>query len=391
VSEPQLSAAQPAGSRQSRAPLVDRHGQGDRAVALPPGWARVLGASGPLDGSHHAARGARRAGAEGSAGGGCEAGTADICGVDLKTVPRVQQVAAARAQGHQEQVTRELQGAGVPRDERHAKRRGPRGEWRHTAIARRSRFILGVPWGPRTQERAAWLSAQVGARLGGLPGWWRDGWNAYPAARLQVLGRLSPRRRRGPRGRQPQPRVVPPQDLVSAQGGKVRDSAGTRRQGGSRVGSGGPRRFRLARAARGRRPSIPTAFMERWDGTLRGLGAPLRRRTRGGSSSQRRHHARVGLVVDLYNWVLPHKRVRHQGRPRTPAMAVGRAEHGGSDRDDLGYPVHPDPLGRQRMQQRVKELLVPALEAKELMLLFSKTTRSFMVAKMQPRYLRTAT
>jgi hypothetical protein len=114
---------------------------------------------------------------------------------------------------------------------------------------------------------------------------------------------------------------------------------------------------------RGLGATIHTAFMERWYGTLRGLCAPLRRRTRCGSSSQSRHHARVWLLVDLYNFVLPHKSLRQQGQPRTPAMVIGLAAHVWSYRDYIWYPVHPDPLGRQLMQQRVKERLLPALQA----------------------------
>jgi hypothetical protein len=76
--------------------------------------------------------------------GVCDARTADICGVDIKPVHRFQQVAAERAQTPHDQVTRELQVEGVQLDERHSKRRGPRVEWLHTAIAMRSRFILWV-------------------------------------------------------------------------------------------------------------------------------------------------------------------------------------------------------------------------------------------------------
>jgi hypothetical protein len=79
--------------------------------------------------------------------------------------------------------------------------------------------------------------------------------------------------------------------------------------------------------------------------------------------SPRRHRARVWLVVALYNFVLPHRSLRQEGRPRTPAMATGLAQHVWSYRDYIWYPVHPDPLDCQLMQQRVKELLVPALEA----------------------------
>jgi hypothetical protein len=294
--------------------------------------------------------------------GVCDAGTADICGVDIKTVHRFQHVAAQRAQQHHEQVTRDLQVAGVQLDEMHSKRRGPCVDWLHTALAVGSRFILWVHWGPRTQESAALLVAQVVARLCGLPVWLSDGWKAYSAALLQVLGRVYQPRRRGTRGRHPKPRLVPPQDLFYGQVVKVRDRTGKLLRVVTRVVYGGPRRFVLEMARRRLRPSIQTAFMERWYGTLRGLCAPLRRRTRCSSASQSRHRARVWLVVDLYNFVLPHKSLRHQDRPRTPAMAIGLAEHVWSYQDYLWYPVHPDPLGRQLMEQRVKELLVPALE-----------------------------
>jgi hypothetical protein len=293
--------------------------------------------------------------------GGCDAGTADISGVDIKTVHRFQKVAAQRAREHHEQVSQALRVAGVQLDEMHSKLRRRRVEWLHTAIAMGSLFVLWVQWGPRTQESAAILIAQVVARLHRLPVWLSDGWKAYPAALLQVLGRVY-QRRRGRRGPHPKPRLVPPRDLFYGQVVKVRNRAGKLLRVVSRVVYGGPRRFGLEMARRGLRPSIQTAFMERWYGTLRGLCAPVRRRTRCSSASLIRHRARVWLVVDLYNFVLPHKSLRQQGQPRTPAMAIGLAEHVWSYQDYIWHPVHPDPLGRQRMQQRVKELLTPALE-----------------------------
>jgi hypothetical protein len=295
--------------------------------------------------------------------GVCDAGTADICGVDIKTVQRFQAVAAHRAQTHHDQVTRDLRGAAVPLDERHATRRGPHVEWRHTAIAMRGRFVRWVHWGPRTPERAARRCAPVVARLCGVPGWLSAGGQVYPAARLPVLGPGYRRRRRGRRGRHPTPRVGPPRELFYGQVVQVRDGTGQLLRVVTRVVSGGPRRFVQAMAGRGLRPSIQTAFMARWSGTLRGLCAPVRRRTRCSAASPRRHRARVWLVVDLSNVVLPHRSWRQAGRPRTPAMASGLAQHVWRYRDDSGYPVHPDPLDRQLMQQRVKELLVPALEA----------------------------
>jgi hypothetical protein len=166
-----------------------------------------------------------------------------------------------------------------------------------------------------------------------------------------------------PAGATQSPAWFPPEELVSGQVVKVRDRTGTLLRVVSRVVYGGPRRFITEMAARGLRPSLQTAFMERWYGTWHGLCAPLRRRTRCGSSRQRRHQARVWLLVDLDNLVLPPKSLRQQGRPRTPAMAIGRAQHVWRYRDYSWYPVHPDPLSRQLMQQRVQELLTPALQA----------------------------
>jgi hypothetical protein len=48
--------------------------------------------------------------------GVCDAGTADMYGVDLKTVHRFQQVAAQRAETHHRQGVREVDGPGVQLD-----------------------------------------------------------------------------------------------------------------------------------------------------------------------------------------------------------------------------------------------------------------------------------
>lgn len=201
-------------------------------------------------------------------------------------------------------------------------------------------------------------SPASGPSLGGLS----DGWKAYIGALGQVLGRVRHRRRRGSRGRQPKPILVPPADLFYGQVVKVRDATGPLGQVVRRVIFGGPRRFFRQLAERGLGQTIQTAFMERGYRTLRGLRPPLRRRTRWGSARVPRHRGWIWLFVDLYNFVLPHKSLCWQGHPRTPAMALGVANHGWSYRESMGHPVHPDPRGRYAMGQRIQELLIPALE-----------------------------
>jgi hypothetical protein len=107
---------------------------------------------------------------------------------------------------------------------------------------------------------------------------------------------------------------------------------------------------------------IQTAFQERWDATVRRLSAPLRRRSRCLLLSLSRHRARWWRLVDLYNFLMPHHRLRQSGQARTPAMAIGVADQVWSYSDYIWRPIHPDPLARDSIQRRVTDLLTPALE-----------------------------
>jgi len=293
--------------------------------------------------------------------GVCDEGTADICAVDLKTVHRFQRVAAHRAQIHHQQAVQQVDVTGVQMDEAHSKLRQRRVEWIHTALAMGSWFLLWVDFGPRTQDTAAALIAQVVARVRTLPLFLTDGWQAYPAALLQVVGVVYRRRRRGKVGRKPKPRLVAPKDLFYAQVVKVRDKTGQVVAVSRRVVFGGPRRFGKQLRLRQLGETIQTAFMERWYGTLRGLVAPLRRRTRCLSWLATRHRGRIWLLVSLYNFVMPHKSL-HQGRTRrTPAMAIGLTDHVWSYREYIWLPVHADPSLTEQLDKRIAHLLTPAL------------------------------
>lgn len=91
--------------------------------------------------------------------------------------------------------------------------------------------------------------------------------------------------------------------------------------------------------------------------------APLRRRTRCLSWPHLRHRGRVWLLVSLYNCVRPHKRLRQGRTAQTPAMALGLTDHVWSDREYLWLPVHTDPTLTQQMDDRIVDLLTPALQA----------------------------
>ena len=298
--------------------------------------------------------------------GVCDEGTADICAVDLKTVHRFQRVAAQRAETHHRQSVQNVAVQGVQLDEAHAKLRPKQVEWVHTALAMGSWFLLWVDFGPRTQETAATLIAQVVARTQQLPLGLTDGWKASTAALLQVVGVVYRRRRRGTVGRKPKPRLVAPPVLFYAQVVKVRNTAGHVVEVSRRVVFGGPRRFGKQVRLRQLGTTIQTAFMERWYGTLRGLVAPLRRRTRCLSWSRGRHRGKVWLVVSLYNFVMPHKSLRQGRTPRPPAMAIGLTDHVWSYREYIWLPGQTAPVLTKQMDERIACLLTPALQGQPI-------------------------
>jgi len=101
-----------------------------------------------------------------------------MCAVALKTVQRFQRVAAQRAETHHRQVVCEVDVPGVQLEAAHAKLRPRQGAWSHTALAMGRWFLLWVDVGPRPQEQAAALVAQVVARVRALPMFLPDGWKA---------------------------------------------------------------------------------------------------------------------------------------------------------------------------------------------------------------------
>jgi hypothetical protein len=163
-------------------------------------------------------------------------------------------------------------------------------------------------------------------------------------------------------GRKPKPRLVAPQSLCYAQVVKVRNPAGQVVEVRRRVVCGGPRRCGKQLRLRQLGTTIQTACMERWDGTLRGLVAPLRRRTRCLSWSRARPRGKIWLLVSLYNFVMPHKSLRQGRRPRTPAMAIGLTDQVWSYGEYVWLPVHTDPVLTKQMDERMARLLTPALQ-----------------------------
>src|SRR5215468_10800410 len=75
-----------------------------------------------------------------------------------------------------------------------------------------------------------------------------------------------------------------------------------------------------------------------------------------------RHRGKVWLVVSLYNFVMPHKSLRQGRTPCTPAMAIGLTDHVWSYREYIWLTVHTDPVATQQLDERIAQLLTPALQ-----------------------------
>src|SRR5262245_35761224 len=128
--------------------------------------------------------------------------------------------------------------------------------------------LLWVDFGPRTQDTAAALIAQVVARVRQLLLFLTDGWKAYPAALLQVVSVVYHPRSRGHMGRKPKPPFVSPKSLFDIQAVKVRNKTGYVVKVHRRVVYSGPCCLSKQLRIRQRGKTIQIAFIERWYGIL---------------------------------------------------------------------------------------------------------------------------
>jgi hypothetical protein len=168
----------------------------------------------------------------------------------------------------------------------------------------------------------------------------------YPAAILQVFGRVQHRRRQGKprprfgRGKFRHKRLKPPPDLLAGVVEKVRDPSENLLRVKTRVlfGRGRDIKRKIKKPKLG--AGINTAHVERFNAAARGRLARLGRRTRAISRRRTPLRAALRLCRDIYNWVHPHGSL--QGK--TPAMAIGLAHEPWSMKRYISQPVHADDL-----------------------------------------------
>jgi transposase-like protein len=183
-----------------------------------------------------------------------------------------------------------------------------------------------------------------------------DGLSSYPKQALKVLREPL---RTGKRGR---PRLLLPEGLMVAQA--VKRYARRRVIGVVRrivVGTQEAVWARLVSTQGSENAVINTAYVERFQATLRSRLAPLVRRTRAAARQKATLEAGMWLIGTVYNFCRAHRSLRLAGSDvaehrrwveRTPAQAAGLTDHRWSLYELLSFAVPPAPLKRRGRRPR---------------------------------------
>jgi hypothetical protein len=205
-------------------------------------------------------------------------------------------------------------------------------------------------------ENADRLIAQTQAvNDGSLHVFFSDQRPQYREAILKAFGQWMPPERQGQRGRRPQPRWVPPPDLLYAQVVKHRRK-GRVVKVTTEVVFGTPEALGAYRKRSPASRRVNTAFVERQNNTMRQRNRRFTRKTLGFSKKRYWMERQLHLCVGDYHFCLPHSGLREEidpplptkgnGSPKkwrevTPRMAAGVTDHVWTLQELLMYRVPP--------------------------------------------------
>jgi IS1 family transposase len=185
-----------------------------------------------------------------------------------------------------------------------------------------------------------------------------DGWNAYPKAIMRAF-RDKVKRTLG-RGRaclQVWPQLCIATVIKHTQKKRVVEVTRKMTLGTLAQAS------HLLQASRGG-TMLNTAFIERFNGTMRERLATLTRKCRHAAMRLMALEAGMYLIGCTYNFCRPHQELssrRHIGHPCTPAMAAGLTDHIWSVAELLMYKVAPSPWVAPKRRPRIRPLPDPAM------------------------------
>ena len=214
--------------------------------------------------------------------------------------------------------------------------------WVWTALEPTHKLVLALVVGEHEEEQAVNLLERLKSLLvnGCLPLLVSDQLPHYVKAILKVFGRWVEPERKGERGRFPNPRLEPTEDLQYATANKEYQK-GTVISVTTEVVFGNAREVLSRLKALGMK-KINTSFVERMNLTFRHMVSRLRRK--GLTFSKKRQYLKwhLNLAVAYYHFVRPHRGLRQRlpepvptkgnGSPkkwdkRTPAMSAALTDH----------------------------------------------------------------
>jgi IS1 family transposase len=200
--------------------------------------------------------------------------------------------------------------------------------WIWIAFDAINKIVLAYIIGKRTLPHAVSLLKEVKRITIGMPDLFSsDQLDQYTKALLQVYGKIIyPSRKPGP-GRPPNPRLVPPEDLLYVQVVKqykrYRVVKVTRK-----VVFGDLEKVESILAASPVSSKINTSYVERNNGTIRHMDARCERKTFCFSKCKENHEHQLALSLAYYHLCRPHNTLtKRYGRRTTPFMAANLTDH----------------------------------------------------------------
>jgi transposase-like protein len=283
-----------------------------------------------------------------------EEGTADISGVDIKTVRFFRSKVAKRAEEHHNNEVHTINTPSAECDELYAKHRNGK-TWLGAAIAVQSMLILAVTFGSRNQALADTLLAHIWARCTFVGMVLTDGWRSYWSAVVRCFGRLFRPKREGKAGRLKSKKLslkrAPYYGQVVKKVNQTFSLIGIECRALIGKLSECTEFLKLYRIGL----VIHTIHIERWFGSLRCNVAALRRRSRCLTSTAKTLEERVWIFVSLYNWVIQHKTLSKK-RLITPAMAAGLIDRPLSYLDYIRMVVLPKHNIREQVKKKLEDM-----------------------------------
>ena len=212
--------------------------------------------------------------------------------------------------------------------------------WIWIAFDAINKIVLAYVIGKRTQPHAISLLEEVKRVTVRIPDLFSsDQLDQYTKALLEVYGKLVyPTRKSGP-GRPPDPRLVPPADLLYVQ--VVKQYKKYRVVKVSRkVVFGDPEKLEHILASSLVSNKINTSYVERKNGTIRHMNARCVRKTYCFSKCKENHERQLALSLAYYHLCRAHKTLtKCYGKPTTPFMAANLTDHVWDMGELLGFKV----------------------------------------------------